>query len=72
MADQARVGAAERASAGAGVGARPSDLRKRPRPGETLIQALLFLCGVVSILTTLGHRRRARARVAALLRRPAR
>lgn len=30
------------------------DLRPRPRPWETLIQGLLFVCGVVSILTTIG------------------
>jgi phosphate transport system permease protein len=29
-------------------------LRKRARPGEALIQGLLFLCGAVSILTTIG------------------
>lgn len=30
------------------------NLHKRPRLGETIIQALLFLCGAVSILTTIG------------------
>ncbi len=30
------------------------DLRRRRRPGENLIQAFLFFCGAVSILTTLG------------------
>lgn len=30
------------------------DLAKRPRIGETIIQIFLFLCGAVSILTTLG------------------
>lgn len=30
------------------------DLRKRRRPGETVIRAFLFLSGAVSILTTLG------------------
>jgi phosphate transport system permease protein len=30
------------------------DLRRRVRPGETLIQGFLFLCGAVSILTTVG------------------
>jgi phosphate transport system permease protein len=29
-------------------------LKKRPRPGETLIQGFLFFCGAVSILTTIG------------------
>ena len=30
------------------------DLRRRPRVGETLIQVFLFLCGAISILTTVG------------------
>jgi phosphate transport system permease protein len=30
------------------------DLARRPRAGEDLIQAFLFLCGAISILTTLG------------------
>jgi phosphate transport system permease protein len=30
------------------------DLRAKLRPGETLIQGLLFLCGILSVLTTLG------------------
>ena len=30
------------------------ELRKRPRPIETLIQGFLFFCGAVSILTTIG------------------
>jgi len=30
------------------------NLRRRSRPGERLVQAFLFLCGAVSILTTLG------------------
>ncbi|MEN4041731.1 MAG: phosphate ABC transporter permease subunit PstC [Anaerolineaceae bacterium] len=29
-------------------------LRHRPRPGEMLIQGFLFLCGILSILTTIG------------------
>ncbi len=29
-------------------------LRKKPRVGESLIQAFLFVCGAISILTTLG------------------
>jgi len=33
---------------------RPLDLRKRPRRAEWIIQGLLFFCGAVSILTTLG------------------
>lgn len=31
-----------------------SQLKKRNRIGETIIQGLLFLCGMVSILTTIG------------------
>jgi phosphate transport system permease protein len=30
------------------------DLRRRPRVGETFIQAFLFACGTLSILTTVG------------------
>ena len=30
------------------------DLRRRPRVREALVQGLLFVCGVISILTTLG------------------
>jgi len=29
-------------------------LRKRPRVGESLIQAFLFLCGILSVFTTIG------------------
>lgn len=32
----------------------PGALRKRARPGEMLVQGFLFLCGALSILTTLG------------------
>jgi phosphate transport system permease protein len=32
----------------------PVDLRKKRRAGETIIQAFLFLCGAITILTTLG------------------
>jgi len=32
----------------------PLDLRRRPRVGERIIQGLLLLCGLVSIVTTLG------------------
>lgn len=32
----------------------PEDLRKRRRPREQVVQGLLFLCGIVSILTTVG------------------
>ncbi|NOK59833.1 MAG: phosphate ABC transporter permease subunit PstC [Chloroflexi bacterium AL-W] len=34
--------------------AAPLDLRKQPRLGEAAIQGLLFICGIVSIFTTLG------------------
>jgi phosphate transport system permease protein len=30
------------------------DLRRKARPGEALIQGFLFLCGAISILTTVG------------------
>lgn len=40
--------------AGAGAQAQELDLSKRSRPGETIIQALLFISGAISILTTLG------------------
>jgi phosphate transport system permease protein len=32
----------------------PIDLRRRPRVTESLIQGFLFLCGAISILTTIG------------------
>lgn len=51
MAD-ARV-SAEARTASAAV-ERPLDLRKRPRIGETIIQTILFICGFISIFTTLG------------------
>ena len=35
-------------------GGQPSPLRRRVRWGEQLIQGFLFLCGAVSILTTVG------------------
>jgi len=31
-----------------------TSLRKRPRPGETAIQSFLFVCGAISIFTTVG------------------
>lgn len=31
-----------------------SSFRRRPRPAETIIQSLLFACGALSIVTTLG------------------
>jgi phosphate transport system permease protein len=33
---------------------RPLDLRKKLRPGESLVQALLFIAGILSIFTTLA------------------
>ena len=33
---------------------RPSSLARRARIGELIIQALLFLCGLISVFTTLG------------------
>lgn len=53
MADQVRVSAESLAASAEGV-PRPLDLTKRPRVGETIIQMSLFLCGVISIFTTLG------------------
>ena len=38
----------------AAVGIGDLDLRRHRRPGETLIQALLFACGILSVFTTLG------------------
>jgi len=37
-----------------GFPAFSTGLRRRPRPGETVIQALLFAAGLLSVLTTLG------------------
>lgn len=42
------------ASGRADVGYAEINLRRQPRIGESLIQALLFGCGVISIFTTLG------------------
>ncbi len=35
-------------------GPKGNDLNKRVRPGEAIIQALLFACGAISILTTIS------------------
>jgi len=35
-------------------GDRPADLTRRPRTREALIQGFLFICGAISILTTVG------------------
>lgn len=45
---------AKAASAPPEAAAPQPELRRRPRVGESLIQAVLLLCGVLSILTTLG------------------
>ena len=42
------------AGAAGGVTVGQADLRKRPRIREALIQGFLFLCGALSILTTVG------------------
>jgi phosphate transport system permease protein len=36
------------------VGAEELDLKRHRRPGEAVIHALLFACGILSIFTTLG------------------
>lgn len=33
---------------------KAEDLAKRPRLGETIVQSFLFICGAISILTTIG------------------
>jgi len=38
----------------AGTQVKASQLEKKPRIGETLIQGFLFICGAISILTTIG------------------
>jgi phosphate transport system permease protein len=38
----------------ADAGDKIIDLRKKPRPVESIIQTLLFLCGAISIATTIG------------------
>lgn len=37
-----------------GLKKKKLNLRRTPRPGETIVQGLLFLCGFFSIFTTLG------------------
>ena len=54
MAEEMRVGAENRNAASIMRAANQIDLRRRSRPGETIIQAVLFSCGLVSILTTVG------------------
>ncbi len=55
MADQIDVRAPSRPGALTGQQATIADrLRKRPRIGESIIQGILFVCGAISILTTIG------------------
>jgi phosphate transport system permease protein len=53
--EQARVGTESATSSAESLAAgQPLDLTQRTRPGEVVIQGLLFFCGFVSIFTTLG------------------
>lgn len=52
MADQLRVSSEARALSSAV--AKPVNLHKRRRVGESLIQTTLFICGFISIFTTIG------------------
>jgi phosphate transport system permease protein len=52
MAEDVRVGADGRVTARRIVG--EINLRRRSRPGEMIIQALLLACGALSIFTTIG------------------
>src|SRR5215212_1254331 len=54
MAKELRVGADGDATATTTQTGAMMDLRRRPRPGEQVIQVILFICGAVSILTTVG------------------
>ncbi|MDX1994355.1 MAG: phosphate ABC transporter permease subunit PstC [bacterium] len=47
----AHLTAADRAASRSG---RSASLEKRPRPGESIINAILFFCGIVSVFTTIG------------------
>ncbi len=53
MADQMRVRAKGRAYPASGQ-ATPMDLTKQRRWGESVIQGFLFVCGIISIFTTIG------------------
>ncbi|NJL92536.1 MAG: phosphate ABC transporter permease subunit PstC [Anaerolineae bacterium] len=46
--------AIDAAAAGALPQKKASNMKKHPRPWETIIQSILFFCGAVSILTTVG------------------
>jgi phosphate transport system permease protein len=52
MAEDVRIGADRHAKTRPVAG--EINLRRRSRPGEMLIQAILFACGALSIFTTLG------------------
>jgi phosphate transport system permease protein len=52
MTEQARARA--EASALGRLAEQPLDLRKRTRIGESIIQGVLFFCGILSIFTTIG------------------
>ena len=54
MANELRAGAAGPTAAAKRQPGATIDLRRRNRPGEQVIQAILFLCGAVSIFTTVG------------------
>lgn len=53
MTEKAQIGANSPTRARPSA-AMPLDLRRRRRPAETVIQALLFMCSALSILTTIG------------------
>ncbi len=53
MADQAQAKVEQRAALSVGV-SQTIDLRKRPRLGESIIQTVLFVCGFISIFTTIA------------------
>ncbi len=48
------IGTGAAASASREASANQMDLRRRPRFNEALIQGFLFICGAISILTTVG------------------
>ncbi len=54
MANQARVGVEGSSTVLSGVRSETLNLRKRSRPGEKFIQGILFICGIISIFTTMG------------------
>jgi phosphate transport system permease protein len=55
MSEQARIKSESATTAGeSGLSAETLDMSKRTRPGEIVIESLLFFCGFVSIFTTLG------------------